>query len=233
MAWPNIDPGVPTSSEKKKFGDDRIRETKGNLVDALEQVSNYSAAGSTPALRTAVWTTATRPTGADLVDRVTGYNSDLGCEEYYDLATTTWKPLGSSYAHDHTDIGETKIPTAGIADGAVVLEKIADAAVETAKIKDAAVTTTKLADGCVTVDKIASGALGGSISILTGTISHGATIPLPDGYTEAQCFWTVSLRTQTVDDDDTIRCFTTGRVVSIYTSQRGGGTANYIIIGIK
>jgi microcystin-dependent protein len=90
MAWPNIDVNTPSGSEKKKFGDDRIREAKQNTVDALQAVSNYSPGGTNPALRTAIWTTATRPTGAALVDRVTGYNSDLGYEEYYDLVNTRW-----------------------------------------------------------------------------------------------------------------------------------------------
>jgi microcystin-dependent protein len=103
VAWPNIDPSIPSGNEKKKFGDDRIREAKQNTVDALAAVSNYSAAGTLPALRTAVWTTATRPTGANLVDRVSGYNTDLGYEEYYDLATTTWKQRSAGPNHTHSD----------------------------------------------------------------------------------------------------------------------------------
>lgn len=96
MAWPNIDVNVPTGSEKKKFGDDRIRESKQNTVDAMQAISNFTPAGTQPALRTVVWTTDTRPTGVDLVDRVTGLNADLGCEEFYDLASTTWKVKGNS-----------------------------------------------------------------------------------------------------------------------------------------
>lgn len=117
MAWPNIDPGVPTGSEKKKFGDDRIRETKGNLVDALEQVSNYSAAGSTPALRTAVWTTATRPTGADLVDRVSGFNNELGYEEYYDAVAALWKAKGAAYGSVILPQHTTTTRPVGVAEG--------------------------------------------------------------------------------------------------------------------
>lgn len=82
----------------------------------------------------------------------------------------------------------------------------------------------------------------GNISILTGKVAHGGTLPLPSGYTEGQCKWMVSTSSHTVDDDDTIQCYTSaavlntanaGRVVTCYTAQRGGGTANYMIIGVK
>ena len=87
----------------------------------------------------------------------------------------------------------------------------------------------------------------GNVAVLTGTIAHGGTIPLPSGYTEAQCKWMVStnsqitaLSTDGTDDREYIRCFTTGRVVSCYISTlntpevvKEPGTANYIIIGVK
>ena len=87
----------------------------------------------------------------------------------------------------------------------------------------------------------------GNVSILTGTIAHGGTIPLPSGYTEAQCKWSVSINSQVTalstagsDDRTYLRCFTTGRVVSCYMSHsntpeevKGSGVANYIIIGVK
>lgn len=90
MAFVEIDPTTPAGTEKKKFGDDRIREFKEQAISNFEELSNYPAS-TKPALRLAVWTTATRPTGDELVDRVTGYNTDLGCDEYYDLASTSWK----------------------------------------------------------------------------------------------------------------------------------------------
>ncbi|WP_302816122.1 hypothetical protein [Selenomonas flueggei] len=73
------------------------------------------------------------------------------------------------------------------------------------------------------------------IAILTGTVAGGETIPLPDGYTEDQCKWIVSVRTKQVDDDDTITCHTDEhRVVTCWTYQRGNkGTVNYMIIGVK
>lgn len=87
----------------------------------------------------------------------------------------------------------------------------------------------------------------GNVAVLTGTIAHGGTIPLPSGYTEAQCKWSVSINSQVTalstdgsDDRTYLRCFTTGRVVSCYMSTKNtpeevkeSGTANYIIIGVK
>lgn len=87
----------------------------------------------------------------------------------------------------------------------------------------------------------------GNVSILTGTIAHGGTIPLPSGFTQAQCKWSVSINSQVTalstdgsDDRTYLRCFTTGRVVSCYMSTKNtpeevkeSGVANYIIIGVK
>jgi hypothetical protein len=46
----------------------------------------------------------------------------------------------------------------------------------------------------ITSTGVATGSNGQlhSVSVLTGTISHGGTIPLPSGYSEGQCHWTVS-----------------------------------------
>ncbi len=87
----------------------------------------------------------------------------------------------------------------------------------------------------------------GNVAVLTGTIAHGGTIPLPSGYTEEQCKWSVSINSQVTalstdgsDDRTYLRCFTTGRVVSCYMSTKNtpgevkeSGVANYIIIGVK
>ena len=93
----------------------------------------------------------------------------------------------------------------------------------------------------ITSSGVATGSNGRlhSVSVLTGTISHGGTIPLPSGYSEGQCRWHVS--TSNIKDfggDDvslTHHCFTTGRVVSCYTDGTfsANGNANYIIIGYK
>jgi len=85
-------------------------------------------------------------------------------------------------------------------------------------------------------------ASGNNVAILTGTVAHGGTIPLPSGFTESQCHWLLSVDNRQVDDDDTIQCFTSsvarnrtnqGRVATNWTDQRGGRTSNYIIIGVK
>lgn len=92
MAFTVIDPTIPTPQELRSLGDDRIREFKQQVVDNLTEITNYPASAK-PALRTAVWTTATRPSGSELVDRVTGYNTDLSAYEYYDSTSATWKTL--------------------------------------------------------------------------------------------------------------------------------------------
>lgn len=96
MSFEKIDPTTPAGTDKIKFGDDRIREFKGQMINNFKEISNYNDTNTKAALRTATWTTATRPTGSDLVDRVTGYNTDLGCEEYYDLASTSWKTINGT-----------------------------------------------------------------------------------------------------------------------------------------
>ncbi|XXQ68984.1 pyocin knob domain-containing protein [Neisseriaceae bacterium B1] len=90
------------------------------------------------------------------------------------------------------------------------------------------------------------------VTVMTGTLNDGGTIPLPSGYSEAQCRWLVS-----VNDDNINRafwdinengghlhyrfeCYTTGRVVKCrtyrhnhHTDDNIPGRANYIIIGVK
>lgn len=100
--------------------------------------------------------------------------------------------------------------------------------------------------------------LAGLAGVITGTIYHGQTLPLPSGFTEDQCRWIVSPAIHRVDDNDVIRCYTSavaadngtnnsggwqsdnlgnagthGRVVTCWTSQRGPGYANYMVIGIR
>lgn len=79
------------------------------------------------------------------------------------------------------------------------------------------------------------------VSILTGTIAHGGTIPLPSGYTQVQCKWFVSVNTLSSglgpSDIDGLNCSADGaRVVTCSGSNAEGtftGSANYIIIGVK
>ena len=78
----------------------------------------------------------------------------------------------------------------------------------------------------------------GNVSILTGFLSNGGTIPLPAGYTESQCKWAAFPRTVNNTGDagiNSIECTVAGRVVTI-TSEGvsvAGNTASYIIIGVK
>lgn len=88
-------------------------------------------------------------------------------------------------------------------------------------------------------------------SVLSGVLAHGATIPLPSGYTEEQCKWIVSLRIAETNphiannqghDVWYQECFTNGRVVtarvrmintSVSQPDWKDVSANYIIIGVK
>lgn len=89
----------------------------------------------------------------------------------------------------------------------------------------------------------------GNISVLTGVVLDGGTIPLPVGYTETQCKWLVSInndnnadRPWDIDENVTViqykqECRCVGRVVTVrsYAHPVGwtAGSANYIIIGVK
>ena len=97
--------------------------------------------------------------------------------------------------------------------------------------------------------------LGDAIAVLTGTIADGGTIPLPSGFSEAQCKFMVSM----AEDDPTyaswnikesipskhyyFKCFTVGRVVTAKAYHGGAdymhagwwlpGRANYLVIAYK
>lgn len=93
-----------------------------------------------------------------------------------------------------------------------------------------------------------------NISILTGILNHGGTIPLPSGYIESQCKWMVSLNDINPSNTNwdvpengsynhlSSDCYTTGRVLTalftVYNSASSSfipisANANYIIIGVK
>lgn len=82
------------------------------------------------------------------------------------------------------------------------------------------------------------------VSVITGTISHGGTLPLPTGYTAEQCYYYVSPNTcndtAVGDYPHSTRCWanTTTRVVTVYNlrlsdSATNPGVANYMVIGVK
>lgn len=107
--------------------------------------------------------------------------------------------------------------------------------------------------GGLTVAQIQDGVPKGSIvAVLSGTIAHGGTIPLPSGYTQEQCAWLVSpyqigwynvpgktISSNTWDGDDDEYCYAdANRVVTCRHTNANGSTyanktANYIIIGVK
>ncbi len=96
--------------------------------------------------------------------------------------------------------------------------------------------------GTPTAKTIAScqGAGGGSsnFAVESGTLNHGQVIPLPVGFTDAQCRWIVSMDSggAAYDYRTHERCYTTGRTVQCWTgnSAWGGqiryGTATYLIV---
>lgn len=126
---------------------------------------------------------------------------------------------------------------------------------QTARILEltGAVTGSVSVDGSGNVSMETSVSSSSGVAILTGTVANGGTIPLPSGFTEAQCKWIVSMNA----DNPTGRgwdiyeggvflhyrteCYTTGRVVTARTylgsnnSPPGwiSSNANYIIIGVK
>lgn len=78
----------------------------------------------------------------------------------------------------------------------------------------------------------------GNVAVLTGTISNGGTIPLPSGYSEAQCKWVAIPSNMSDDGNNDMASFqvtTSGRVVTVLVdgAAYAGNYANYIIIGVK
>ena len=91
------------------------------------------------------------------------------------------------------------------------------------------------------------------ITILTGTVAHGETIPLPSGYTQSQCKWMVSIADDNptnskwdINENNTYLHYKfvcsadSNRVVTAQATHGIGNAlqlinsiANYIIIGVK
>lgn len=80
---------------------------------------------------------------------------------------------------------------------------------------------------------------GTQVAVLTGEIVHGGTIPLPNGYTEQQCKWTVALKNiEMLADTKGLKvrtyCSINGRSVTCSDkSKYHAATVSYIIIGVK
>lgn len=100
----------------------------------------------------------------------------------------------------------------------------------------------KFPDG--SVQSTAAG--GTSIAVLTGTVAHGGTIPLPSGYTQDQCKWFVSINelmsyngaVEYRNHDGILYCSAdSNRIVTVKWEAIGYstnyGTANYMIICVE
>lgn len=104
-----------------------------------------------------------------------------------------------------------------------------------------AVTGSVSVDGSGNVSMATSISSSSGVAVLSGTISHGGTIPLPSGYSQAQCKWTVSVSELSSglgsNDIDFFVCSAdSDRVVTCSGGNGDGsfvGIANYMIIGVK
>lgn len=96
-------------------------------------------------------------------------------------------------------------------------------------------------------------ALKGGVAVLTGVVNDGGTLPLPNGFTENQCKFFVSMNNDSPNgtpwDINEIgaqghyrfRCYLNGRIVvaKTYKNHQGegvledSGIANYLVIGVK
>lgn len=76
-----------------------------------------------------------------------------------------------------------------------------------------------------------------NVSITAGTVAHGGTIPLPSGYTRAQCkyaVWPISW-TESVDGIDSYN-LSVNQSTGVVTCNHNGGsnrTAGYLCVGVK
>ena len=141
----------------------------------------------------------------------------------------------------NTKVPVAQLPAATISDAGVLRFATATEVANKSNV-NAAVTPKNVAD-----------MFSSNIVVESGIISDGETIPLPKGFTEAQCKWMVSPSDTTLCslgannqgvDSFHLKCFTTGRVVtaqiSFYNTATGFSntynksySANYIIIGVK
>jgi len=98
------------------------------------------------------------------------------------------------------------------------------------------------ADDDIATKKYVDDRVGTAVVVLTGTISHGGTLPIPSGFTEQQCKFFVSINTLTTANtatrDSTFGARLNGRQVWCRWENTSGGTgvsgtANYMVIGVK
>lgn len=101
--------------------------------------------------------------------------------------------------------------------------------------------TTSVAGFMSAADKAKLNGLG-RVSVVMGTISHGATLPLPSGYAQNECWWIVSNNNSDTGGDaigglriwvdPSTRVVTAQRRME-YNLSLQNITANYLVIGVK
>lgn len=76
---------------------------------------------------------------------------------------------------------------------------------------------------------------GAEVVVLTGSISNGGTVPLPNGYSEAECTWVLMPRQVDATGhkyNNSMRCYCNGRVAYLYHDE-DTLYATYLVIGVK
>lgn len=79
--------------------------------------------------------------------------------------------------------------------------------------------------GTTVTSSIGIPGVGSPVHVVSGTIGNGGTIPLPDGYTDSQCHWTVSANNALVYDSSGKGGCENLQTVSAYLTGPDGRTA--------
>jgi hypothetical protein len=93
-----------------------------------------------------------------------------------------------------TKIADGSVTAAKIADGSATAAKLADGSVTTAKIAGGAVSTDKIANAAITAAKLAAGVVPDIGIAVTMGLTNGATVPIPSGFSRADCIYMVALK---------------------------------------
>lgn len=225
---------------------------KNQLAAAVQSIgANKSAADAAFALKATTLTAGSGLTGGGTL----GGNRVLSMGKPSKItATSTDEAVSDTHSHS---IDKASTSVAGIVMLVNALNSTAtDCALTAAQGKALADALAKKADKATT---LAAYGLGDAIAVLTGTIADGGTIPLPAGFSEAQCKFMVSTSRDNPADipwdiDETGRhvhygyeCTLNGRVVSCKAwlnknrTTMGNahpeitvpGRANYLVIAYK
>lgn len=94
--------------------------------------------------------------------------------------------------HRHTGAAEDAPPIQqnGLADNAVIESKIQAGAVTNTKLANLSISTNKIQDAAITIGKIAPGEVSPNIGVtVTQGLANGANVPIPSGFTKAECLF--------------------------------------------